>query len=352
MRDALPFEGLRVLDVSSGIAGAYATKLLVDAGADAVIVEPPGGDRAPPPHVGDRAAVPGRGRRPVPLPAGVDPLDPRRRTPGAGAGARRRRARRDLPPRRGALGTASRPPRGWSTTRGWSSCRSARGARTGRGPTARRRSSPCRPRAGRPHAVAFPIVRRCRRGRAARVADRARSPVWARLTGWLHARRTGSGQHVDVSMLEVATLCLNGPYHAIAGQWYPGFARRARGRGPVHRAGVRRRRRVLHADRAAVGGLLRRDRSPRSGRGPVAAPGRRALDPARRDQRGDRGGHAVPHRRGHDRARRGDPRAGHARGQRRHRHRTSISSSRRGVYQRGATGSPARCPRTDVHGAP
>src|ERR1700732_4539375 len=45
MRDALPFEGLRVLDVSSGVAGAYATKLLVDAGADAVIVEPSAGDR-------------------------------------------------------------------------------------------------------------------------------------------------------------------------------------------------------------------------------------------------------------------------------------------------------------------
>ncbi len=44
MPDA-PFQGLRVLDVSTGIAGAYATKLLVDAGADAVAVEPPGGHR-------------------------------------------------------------------------------------------------------------------------------------------------------------------------------------------------------------------------------------------------------------------------------------------------------------------
>ncbi len=35
--------GLRVVDLSSGIAGAYCTKLLVDAGADVVIVEPPGG---------------------------------------------------------------------------------------------------------------------------------------------------------------------------------------------------------------------------------------------------------------------------------------------------------------------
>ena len=35
--------GLRVVDLSVGIAGAYCTKLFVDAGADVVVVEPPGG---------------------------------------------------------------------------------------------------------------------------------------------------------------------------------------------------------------------------------------------------------------------------------------------------------------------
>ena len=44
MPDA-PFQGLRILDVSTGIAGAFATKLLVDGGADAVVVEPPEGHR-------------------------------------------------------------------------------------------------------------------------------------------------------------------------------------------------------------------------------------------------------------------------------------------------------------------
>ncbi len=40
----LPLAGLRVLDLSTEIAGPYATKLLVDAGAHAIKVEPPSGD--------------------------------------------------------------------------------------------------------------------------------------------------------------------------------------------------------------------------------------------------------------------------------------------------------------------
>jgi crotonobetainyl-CoA:carnitine CoA-transferase CaiB-like acyl-CoA transferase len=41
------------------------------------------------------------------------------------------------------------------------------------------------------------------------------------LTAWRHARRSGQGQVVDVSMLEALTLCLNGPYQAMASQWFP-----------------------------------------------------------------------------------------------------------------------------------
>ena len=40
----MPLSDLRVVDLSSGIAGAYCTKLLADAGADVVKVEAPGGD--------------------------------------------------------------------------------------------------------------------------------------------------------------------------------------------------------------------------------------------------------------------------------------------------------------------
>jgi crotonobetainyl-CoA:carnitine CoA-transferase CaiB-like acyl-CoA transferase len=44
MRDGMMLDGLRVVDFSTGIAGPYATKLLADAGADVVKVEPDGGD--------------------------------------------------------------------------------------------------------------------------------------------------------------------------------------------------------------------------------------------------------------------------------------------------------------------
>src|ERR1700688_2263782 len=39
-----PLADIRVVELSSGIAGGYATKLFADAGADVVKVEPPTGD--------------------------------------------------------------------------------------------------------------------------------------------------------------------------------------------------------------------------------------------------------------------------------------------------------------------
>ena len=50
----MPLADLRVVEMSTGIAGAYTTKLFADAGAEVVKIEPPGGDplrRAFPPGV-------------------------------------------------------------------------------------------------------------------------------------------------------------------------------------------------------------------------------------------------------------------------------------------------------------
>ena len=44
MSERFPFAGLRVLEISAGIAGSYCGKMFADAGADVVKAEPPGGD--------------------------------------------------------------------------------------------------------------------------------------------------------------------------------------------------------------------------------------------------------------------------------------------------------------------
>jgi crotonobetainyl-CoA:carnitine CoA-transferase CaiB-like acyl-CoA transferase len=41
-----PLDGLRIIELASGVAGPFAGKLLADYGADVIKVEPPGGDES------------------------------------------------------------------------------------------------------------------------------------------------------------------------------------------------------------------------------------------------------------------------------------------------------------------
>ena len=51
-----PFDGLRVVDLSTRLAGAFAARLFGDFGADVLLVEPPAGHplRREPPFLDDR----------------------------------------------------------------------------------------------------------------------------------------------------------------------------------------------------------------------------------------------------------------------------------------------------------
>ena len=130
-------DGIRVLDLSWGIAGPITGMLLADHGADVVKVEPPGGD----PFRGTAGYdVWLRGRRSVAL----DLKDDRRPRTVPRAGRRRGRrpggllAGHDGPP------AVSMPRPCWPATRGWSSARSRATGRTPHTVTGRatRRSSP------------------------------------------------------------------------------------------------------------------------------------------------------------------------------------------------------------------
>jgi crotonobetainyl-CoA:carnitine CoA-transferase CaiB-like acyl-CoA transferase len=217
----MPLEGLRVLDVSSGIAGAYATKLLVDGGADAIVAEPPDGDPLRRHTSAATPLAPGEdgvlfrylraSTRSVPevvagaLVADADVLIERYQ-PGVGHwGGSTPSSWLARNPR---LVVVSVSP--WGTEGPWADRAATEfTVQAACGATARR-GLPDRP----PVAAGGALVEWLTGAFAAVGA----------VTGWRHARRTAEGQHVDVSMLEVSTLCLNGPYHAIAGQWFPGFA--------------------------------------------------------------------------------------------------------------------------------
>ncbi|MFN3220216.1 MAG: CoA transferase [Acidimicrobiales bacterium] len=220
-----PLAGLRAVDVSSGIAGAYAAKVLADLGAHVDAIEAPGGS-------------PLRRRRvaPEPLSAGASPLwrhlrsqvtmheaiypgdlaDPvvaalldgavlvvDDRVPAGGVHHLRDWQRRN--PDRIVVSVtpygldgpwAERPATGFT-------------AEVDSG-AVDRRGAPPRP----PVPVGGDLVDWLAGSFAALGA----------VSAWRLRSLHGIGQLVDVSMLEAAVTCLNGPYRVMSAQWFAGMA--------------------------------------------------------------------------------------------------------------------------------
>ncbi len=225
-RPAPPLDGLTVVDVSSGIAGAYAAKVLADLGAAVHAYEPPGGTplrrRVPGPHsraAGEDSPLWRHLRALVDVHETADPAD------------------LADPVVAVALDTAAlviddrTPVAGSHRLRDWQQAHADRivvaitpygldgpwAERPATGFTAEvdsgavdRRGAPPRP----PVAVGGDLVDWLAGSFAALGA----------VSAWRHQSLHGSGQLVDVSMLEAAVTCLNGPYRVMSAQWFAGVA--------------------------------------------------------------------------------------------------------------------------------
>ena len=194
---------LRVVDLSTGIPGGYCSRLLADAGADVVKVEPPGGDpwrawssggaTVDPEHGGALFQFLHHGMRSVvgrPGDAEVEALV---------AGGRRRH--RQLPPLR-----VRRASRGSTRTPGSSCARSRRTAAPGRTPSVRPPSSSCRRSRAGSSGAARCAACRSRPAGAPASGWRARSRRMAVAAAARRAQRTGRGDHIDFSIAEVMTI--------------------------------------------------------------------------------------------------------------------------------------------------
>jgi len=227
-----PFEGLRVLDLSTEIAGPFATRQLADAGAEIVKIESPAGD---PLRRMKTSAVLGRSE---PLAEGAD-----------GAlfqwlNATKKSAVLDLEGSDADRATFLRlvgsadvvlesfEP-GWLDARGigFDAIREANPRASLVSVTAFGQDGPWASRAatdftlqaesgsmsGRGYADLGPVVAGGRLGEYCAGSFAAVAAVVA----WRSARATGAGRHADVSMLETMILCFQ-PYQFIHGQMQPG----------------------------------------------------------------------------------------------------------------------------------
>ncbi|MEZ4216446.1 MAG: CoA transferase [Myxococcota bacterium] len=221
-----PLAGLRVVDFSTGITGAYASKLFADAGADVVKVEPPAGDPLRRWSASGAAVAPGE--------SGVlfHYLNASKRGVVADLATDAGRALALALVERADIAIESFGPGGAEARGiGWDAVR-ARNPRCTlvsispfglTGPWAER---PCTE-----FTLQAAVGSTAHRGLPALgpVGAGGRLGEWlpgvyaalGGLCGWLSARKTGAGQHADVSMFEVLCLCMT-IYHDLDAQFFPG----------------------------------------------------------------------------------------------------------------------------------
>jgi len=218
-----PLAGLRVLDLSQGIAGGYATKTLVDAGAEIIKLEPPEGDflrrwsasGTAIPRSEDGALFQHLNASKHSVVVDLKREDDR-------AMVLRLVAIADVlvenfaPGVRDALGLdfetlqATNPTLSLVSITPWGQT----------GPWANRPATEFTLQAAtgatayRQHPKRVPVAAGGRIGEWLTGAYAAEGALLA----WLSARKTGRGQHVDVSMFEAMVLAMT-IYHDLAGQW-------------------------------------------------------------------------------------------------------------------------------------
>ena len=218
----LPLASLRVLDLSSEIAGPYATKLLLDAGARVIKVEEPGGDvlrRWSASH--------------TPIPAGEDGalfrfLNGGKQSVVADLGSAAGRARVLELARDADVLVESRGPGGLDALGGIAAllaanerlCVVSLSAWGLTGPWASRPSTEMTLQAASGATGYRGLPERGPVGAGGRIGEWVAAPFVAlgALVAWLHTRRTGRGQHVDVSQFECVLASLT-TLHDLQGQF-------------------------------------------------------------------------------------------------------------------------------------
>jgi len=221
-----PFEGLRVLELATGIAGPYAGRLLCDLGADVVKLEPPEGDPL------RRVTACGHDLAPGEDAALFRFLNASKRSasadldqPGGSEFVRDLATRADIVIESFGPGGLQRRGLDFETLR-------ARNARLSlvsisawglAGPWAERPATEFTHQA-----AAGSTARRALPGRvpvaaAGQIGEFA-AGAYAGVSGlaaWLSARRTGEGQHVDLSLFETVVTVLT-TFFALRGHWIDG----------------------------------------------------------------------------------------------------------------------------------